>query len=114
GHWGRALADCGLGRFENIRASYPSLVWECRDDPAAATVCLSLEAAVLTHEGALDHAAAMLGLAFNQPPEVSGWLHQWPMLARLRQQLRDELGDDSFQAAWERGCHLDLLHVIYG
>ena len=114
GYWGRGLADCGLGRFGAIRAHYPSLVWERRDDPAAGTVCLSLEAAVLAHEGSSDQAAAMLGLAFNQPREVTGWLHRWPLIARLRQQLRNELGDGSFQAAWERGCHLDLQSVILG
>lgn len=114
GYWGRGLADCGLGRFGAIRAHYPSLVWERRDDPAAGTVCLALEAAVLAHEGAHEQAAAMLGLAFNQPREVTGWLHRWPLLTRLRQHLRDELGDHSFQAAWERGCHLDLESVIYG
>jgi DNA-binding CsgD family transcriptional regulator/tetratricopeptide (TPR) repeat protein len=113
GYWGRALADCGLGRFHAVRAHYPSLVWERRDDPAAATVCLSLEAAVLAHEGLNDQAAAMLGLAFSQAPEVTGWLHRWPLLARLRQQLRGALGNETFEAAWERGCHLHLESVIY-
>lgn len=112
GYWGRALADCGLGRFHALRAHYPSLVWERRDDPAAGTVCLSLEAAVLAHEGASEQAAAMLGLAFNQPREVTGWLHRWPLVGRLRERLRNELGDENFEAAWERGCHLNLESVI--
>jgi predicted ATPase/DNA-binding CsgD family transcriptional regulator len=112
GYWGRGLADCGLGRFNALRAHYPSLVWERRDDPAAGTVCLSLEAAVLAHEGEHNRAAALLGLAFNQPPEVTGWLRRWPLIARLRQHLRDELGEDNFHAAWERGCHLDLESEI--
>jgi len=111
-HWGQAVADCGQGQYATARLGYASLFWERRDDPGPATVCLAIEAAARTHDGMLEEAAELLGLAFHQPAYVSGWLHRWPLLARLRASLRRQLGEDAYQAAWERGSSHDLEAVI--
>jgi ATP/maltotriose-dependent transcriptional regulator MalT len=111
-HWGQAVADCGLGQYAAARLGYASLLRERHDDPGPATVCLALEAAARAHEGMLEAAAELLGLAFQQPAWASGWLHRWPLVARLRVDLTRQLGEDAYQAAWKRGgCH-DLETVI--
>lgn len=110
--WGQAVADCGQGQYAAARLGYASLLWERRDDPAPATVCLALEAVALAHEGMLDAAAELLGLAFQQPTWVSGWLHHWPKVSRLRVDLARQLGEDAYRAAWERGGSQDLLTTI--
>ncbi|HML21353.1 MAG TPA: LuxR C-terminal-related transcriptional regulator [Aggregatilinea sp.] len=110
--WGRAAAMCGLGQYEAMRASYPSLCWERRDDPGPASVILALEAAARAHEGAYDSAAELLGLAFGQPEWTNGWLHHWALLNRLRADLETHLGAAAFQAAQERGSHLDLESTV--
>lgn len=109
---GRAIAACGLGDYEAARVCYPFLFWDRSDDPSVSTICFALEAAARAHEGALDDAAELLGLAFHQPAWANGWLHRWPLLARLRADLRLQLGEDRYQAAWERGSRHDLNAVI--
>jgi DNA-binding CsgD family transcriptional regulator len=110
--WGQAVVHCGLGQYAAARRGYALLFWERFDDPGPATVCLAIEAAARAHDGMLEEAAALLGLAFQQPAWASGWLQRWPLVARLRADLARQLGEDAYQAAWERGgCH-DLEAMI--
>lgn len=108
GRWGQALADCGQGQYAAARQGYAALFSERRDDPGPATICLAIEAAARTYEGRLEEAAELLGLAFHQPAWVSGWLHRWSLLTRLRAELEYQLGEEVYQAAWERGGRYDL------
>ncbi len=110
--WGQAIVDCGQGRYAAARRGYRALFWQRRDDPGPATVCLALEALARAHEGAPEAAVELLGLAFRQPAYASGWLHQWPALARLRGELACKLGDEVYQAVWKRGSDQDLETTI--
>ena len=110
--WGQAVADCGLVQYASTRRRYASLFWERHDDPGPATVCLSIEAAARAHEGMLEKATELLSLAFHQPIWASGWLHRWPLVARLRADLNHQLGEDVYLAAWERGSNYDLETTI--
>jgi predicted ATPase/DNA-binding CsgD family transcriptional regulator len=111
-HWGQAIADCGQGLYEAARLNYPALFGNQHDDPIPATVCLALEAVALAHEGMPEAATELLGLAFQQPARVNGWLHRWPKVERLRADLERQLGKETYQAAWERGCSQDLAATI--
>ncbi|HET8840979.1 MAG TPA: response regulator transcription factor [Ktedonobacteraceae bacterium] len=111
-HWGQTLAECGLGHYTAARLSYPSLFWERFDDPGPATVCLVIEAVVRAHKKLPEEACELLGLAFSQPPWISGWLHRWPLLARLQTDLKRQLGGETYQAAWDRGSSYDLEAII--
>lgn len=51
-------------------------------------------------------AAELLGLAFNHRQSITGWMETWEQLAQLQHNLRVELGDDVYDAAWERGKRL--------
>ncbi len=101
--WGQALAECGLGQYDAARQDYAVLFWTRRDEPAPATICLAIEAAARAHDGELEEAVELLGLAFHQPDWACGWLYRWPLLERLSADLIDQLGEDEYQAAWERG-----------
>jgi ATP/maltotriose-dependent transcriptional regulator MalT len=111
-YWGQAIADCGQGRYAAARLGYAALFRGQRGDPGPATICLALEAVVLAQEGMLEASAELLGLAFQQPTQVSGWLQRWPKMSRLRGDLARQLGEDRYQAAWERGAALDLETTI--
>ncbi|HEU5200602.1 MAG TPA: LuxR C-terminal-related transcriptional regulator [Ktedonobacterales bacterium] len=110
--WGQALADCGLGLYTAARQSYAALFETRQDDPAPAAACLAVEAAARAHEGRLEEAAELLGLAFHQPAWAAGWLHRWPLITRLRADLASQLGEEHYQAAWERGSCQDLETTI--
>jgi predicted ATPase/DNA-binding CsgD family transcriptional regulator len=111
-YWGQAVADCGQHHYAAARLCYPSLFMERRDDPGPATVCLAIEAAARAHDGLLEEAAELLGLAFQQPAWASGWLHRWLLLVRLRADLTSQLGEEVYQAAWQRGSCQDLATII--
>jgi predicted ATPase/DNA-binding CsgD family transcriptional regulator len=111
-HWGQAVADCGQGQYAAARRSYRAFFLERRDDPGPATICLALEAVALAHEEMPAAAASLLGLAFQQPPWASGWLQRWPKMSRLRTDLMRQLGEEAYQAAWERGAAQDLETTI--
>jgi predicted ATPase/DNA-binding CsgD family transcriptional regulator len=111
-HWGQAIANCGLGRFAVARQHYAALFWARRDDPGPATICLALEAVALAHEGLPEAATELLGLGFQQPPYVSGWLPHWAKISRLQEDLARQLGADAYQAAWQRGAVQDLGTTI--
>lgn len=110
--WGRVISECGLGQYAAVRDNYKSVIWERFDDPAPAVVCLVLEAAVCAHEGSSEMAVEYLALAFYQHHLANGWLHHWPLLARLRADLLRQLGEDAYQSAWERGSSRDLETTV--
>jgi len=110
--WGQAIANLGLQNYELVRQQLSDLFWVRHDDPGPATICLALAAVVLAHEGALEAAVEHLSLAFHQPVWASGWLSHWPLLTRLRADLLHQLGQDVYEAAWERGCAQNLEEVI--
>ncbi|GCE14500.1 LuxR C-terminal-related transcriptional regulator [Tengunoibacter tsumagoiensis] len=110
--WGQAIADCGLADYQSARQRSIALCHERPDDPAAATVCLAIEALALANEGRLVMAIELLGLAFQQPAWISGWLHHWPKISRLRVDLTNQLGEEAYQIAWECGSTQDLRNTI--
>ncbi len=106
-----AMAACGLGDFDQARHHLRALlVQETR--PGTRLLCIPLWAILLAHEGRLQWAAELLGLAFTHPASARGWLEHWPLLTRLRAQLTAQLREETFTAAWGRGSQLDLDTVI--
>jgi predicted ATPase/DNA-binding SARP family transcriptional activator len=72
------------------------------------TLCVALIAIFHAHEGRLEAAAEMLGLALNQPVKATGWMASWVLLNQVQAKLQIELGEGAFEAAWERGKLLEL------
>jgi predicted ATPase/DNA-binding CsgD family transcriptional regulator len=110
--WAQAVVACGLELYDAARQGYSRLFEIRLDDPAPAACCLALEAAARAHEGQLEDAAALLGLAFEQPAWANGWLHRWPLITRLRADLSHHLGEEEYQAAWDRDRNADLEATI--
>jgi ATP/maltotriose-dependent transcriptional regulator MalT len=96
-----------------MRRVYPAMFWDRTDDSGPATVCLALEAVARAHEHKPEESVELLALAFQQPDWASGWLHRWPLLARLRADLTRQLGEAQYEAAWERGSRHNLETIIY-
>ncbi|GHO62172.1 hypothetical protein KSC_010640 [Ktedonobacter sp. SOSP1-52] len=110
--WGQTIVDCARGQYTSARQRYASLFWGRHDDPGPATICLALEAVAVANESMPEKAVELLGLAFHQPAWANGWLHRWPLLKRLRVDLRQQLGEEAYQAACEHGRSYDLETTI--
>jgi hypothetical protein len=107
--WGQILADCGLGDYETARRHLAALP---PDLPWAMIFSLAPHAIVLAHEGKSQRAVELLGLAFSYPPNMTGWMAQWPLLTRLRTKLEAELGMDRYAAAWAKGQTMTLEQAV--
>ena len=75
-------------------------------------MAVCVHAILLAHEGNMIPAVERLSLAFSQPAHLIGWMKQWALLERLQASLKDELGAEVYNAAWERGKVLDLDAVL--
>lgn len=74
-------------------------------------LAIPLIAIILFQQGDLDLSARCLGYYDNLPKGLSGWVEQWPILARLRQDLQAKLGGQAYEDALERGKSLDFESV---
>jgi predicted ATPase/class 3 adenylate cyclase len=75
------------------------------------TISIALAALIYAHEGRPESAVELLGLAFKQSVKITGWMRQWRLLERAQSELKDELGQTAFEAAWQQGETLDLKSV---
>ncbi|MEO8611833.1 MAG: LuxR C-terminal-related transcriptional regulator [Chloroflexota bacterium] len=111
-----AMAYCAHGDWDAARRfnrEFIALQTEWGDDASAASA-LALEAVALTHEGHFEAAVEWLALAMTYPRTVGAWLKKWPPLIRLQAQLKTELGNEVYDAAWKRGQSLDLEAIVNG
>ena len=108
-HLSLAAAACGLGEnAQAARALQTGLADAMAYSPTFRRMCLPVAAILAARAGRHGWAAELLGLADAGPPEVMGWMHKWPLLQELRQQLAAALGAGAFHKALARGRMLDL------
>lgn len=112
--WGSSIADTGLGDYnaarESLSAAFKYLVG-IRGLPGIIG-CLPLAAILQKRKGNPVQAVELLALAFTHPVRAAGWMEKWPLLARLRSGLEQELGSEAYSAAWERGKLLNMESVV--
>lgn len=111
--WGLAITALGLGEIQEARQHIHRTCkfwWTTRDTQRTLWLlqCLPVAAIVLEAEGVRAHAIELLALALTHPGSLNGWAEKWPLMTRLRSDLKRELGDDVYELAWERGKSLDL------
>lgn len=114
GHWAQAMAFVGMGKMEQAwRQSLTALEicvrwsWDAR-----ATWMLPVLGIIRARQGQPERASEMLGLYFNHPMRPTGWAEKWPLLSEWQARLQENLGANSYQAAWERGRDLVLMKVV--
>lgn len=71
----------------------------------------ALAAFVYDHDGRLEKAVELIGLNFRQEAFVVTWLKEWPLLIDLQTKLQEQLGAETYAAAWQRGQEQDLMTV---
>jgi DNA-binding CsgD family transcriptional regulator len=112
GDLGIAIAACGLKEYDTASDYLWQVLTDMPYSPAFKVLCLAPAAVALAANGAERRAVEALGLAFQHPTSATGWLENWPLLARLRDDLESKLGADAYADAWKRAATLDLDTVI--
>jgi predicted ATPase/DNA-binding winged helix-turn-helix (wHTH) protein len=79
-----------------------------------ATWAVESVAGLLAEVGAVEPAATLLGSAQHSRCELDAPMPYWdrPRYDPDLQRVRDRLGDINFDAAWSRGCELDLPAAV--
>lgn len=112
--WRVALASCGLRdyptAYRSMHAALDSAV--ILEATAFKTFCLPVAAIIAAHEGESDRATELLALAFAHPKSATGWMEEWPLFSRLRDDLQRKLGKERYETALEQGKSLDLDAVV--
>ena len=107
--WGLAMAAYG-------RKDYPAAkqhIWSAfnyvsRFSAGYGTICLPVVALLFIQDGEVLSGIELLSLALSHPSSRASWAESWPLITQLCTDLRASLGDEIFDAAWERGKALDL------
>ncbi|MBZ0300278.1 MAG: LuxR C-terminal-related transcriptional regulator [Anaerolineae bacterium] len=114
-HLGLAIAFCGTGSYPLARQQILAALQVASElhVPAFVTLCLPVVAIILAHEVEVERAIEVMALAFTHPASTPTWMEEWPVLVRLRADLRLELGAESFGEIWNRGIQADLETVMH-
>jgi predicted ATPase/DNA-binding SARP family transcriptional activator len=103
--WASALVHCGAGDFDTARDEIRTLVeWDKKYDvPAILRLCLPVLSVISIIENHLPRAAEALAVEENHPLKITGWKEAWPIYAEKTTGLVNLMGEEAYQAAWERG-----------
>ena len=114
--FGLSIATIGQGDFEATESHMVKvLVSYCAPrDQLRLPSLPALAAPLVAYRGQLHQAAELLGLVAAQSQDNIGWVACWPVIDRLQDQLKADLGADSFQRAFEHGKTRDLEMVVDG
>jgi hypothetical protein len=112
--WGLAIAYEGLQQVEAAWDTLMDALMQARRlaFPVPPLWLLPVAAVLLARQGEKIRAVEILALSSHHPLSPTGWMEQWPLLARLRTELEKQLGGEAYKSAWERGQKLDLELVV--
>jgi serine/threonine protein kinase len=110
------IADIGLNNNQQARSNIQVALKDLikKTNPRETLQWLPIVALLLSEDDKNSLAVELLGLTFHHPESITGWMGKWDLLTRLQVDLRQELGEEAYQAAWERGKSLDLETVVQG
>ena len=74
--------------------------------------CLPLAIFIHKHEERYESAVELTGLCYTHTACATGWLEQWELFTNLHSELRDQLGTEAFNRAWENCKQRDLATVV--
>lgn len=109
-HYAKSLLAGGRRNYEAAKRNLlqPLRLAVSTSSQPYMTALISLVAILFAGEGRSEAATELLGLALEQPAEATAWMAHWVLLSHVRTELRNELSQAVFEAAWKRGQSLDL------
>jgi tetratricopeptide (TPR) repeat protein len=116
GHWALAMAFVGVGETEKARhhslAAFEICArWEWETRMTLLLPAIGINLAQQRHP---ERAVELLALFYYHPFSATGWTENWALLSDWQTRLKERLGVERYQVAWERGRKLDLAATIGG
>ena len=109
-----AMVCCGLQDFQSarryLRVGLESIEANCA--PPFLTNVLPPAALLLAHDGKIEQATQLLGLALTYPRTHVGMMAAWPLIELLVADLKAKLGPELYHIAWERGQAYELVGLV--
>ncbi len=115
-NWGLLLVSCGQGDYERVRELNYELQTHFRELRVVPILLLSVAFSAILKAYQEDNpqaATELLALASTHPSSMSGWMKHWNYLDELKMHLRNELGGDNYELAWQRGQNLEWESVVF-
>ena len=114
GQWTQSMAFVGLGQIEDAWQQARAALAYGRHWRREAFMIWPLPgvAIITALKGHEERGVEILSLYFNHPLKPSGWAESWLFLEKIRTELEESLGPDTFQESWQRGRELDLIAVV--
>jgi tetratricopeptide (TPR) repeat protein len=103
--WGLATNYARLGQWDKAAASLLDAFKHAEDQVLPAPlVWLMAEAALIAAEKEeWETAVRFLSISKNHPFKATGWMTQWPRLANLETELKEQMSDAAYKEAWAVG-----------
>jgi tetratricopeptide (TPR) repeat protein len=108
-----AVALCGLREYDGALSDIHLLIKEGMNytSPMMKLFASVLAAPMLAAGGEAEQAVELLSLGDHHFARLAGIMEKWPLITRLRAELKTTLGPKRYAAAWERGGKLDLDEI---
>ena len=112
--WGLAINYFRLGRWEEAGKALANafLQAEAQQLPAPLVWLMPVAALIAVEKGQPLTAVRCLSIAKNHPYRATGWMAAWSRLAGLEAELKQQLDQEFYEAAWAEGvnyCEGDML-----
>jgi predicted ATPase/DNA-binding CsgD family transcriptional regulator len=115
---GLAMVACGEGNYNHARVQIQSIidrhsVWaKHKLSPRLLHLIPIVYALILIDEGSAIPGIEILSSALHFHSGVGNILKKWAFFSRLQTNLKSDLGDEVYTAAWERGESQDLGEIL--
>jgi predicted ATPase/DNA-binding CsgD family transcriptional regulator len=106
------IHSIGISNFEFVKLHLAHSLAHTQGIGMLETFSIVLSSFWLHHNNENMRAVKFLGLVYNHPATRKGWMGKWNLLTQLQDDLRTELGEESYQIAWEHGKALDLTATV--
>jgi hypothetical protein len=101
-----------LGNFSQAKVHIRNFLQDANIERFANINEIGLAAIVLGNEGEQELAVELLGRLSMESDGLVGWFWKWPLVQRLIEQLKSELGEELYQQAWEQGKKRDVHEIV--
>jgi tetratricopeptide (TPR) repeat protein len=111
--WGLSINYIRLGHWQEASQTLAVAFKQAEDQQLQAPLVwlMAMAALIAVEKGELETAVRFLSISKNHPFNATGWMAQWPRLAELETELKQQVGEEAYETAWAEGmaCEPGML-----